>query len=152
MSAAILGETVGAVAWPEEFACLRMQSFANGLELFPRYLAAQAEQFRSPAMPFTPDAALLIVVVAVFEMPLGISVTSRHGTNGQHNSTLALFEIGKQASSARGASSWYPQIVQEYRQDQDANRVQSILLPKNAKARKHQFGKSRGRAFSLRSF
>jgi hypothetical protein len=76
---------------PEEFSYFRVQSFAYGFELLPRHLATQSEQFRCPAMPFTLDAAVLIVVVAVFEMPLGIPDTSRHGTNGQHKATLTLF-------------------------------------------------------------
>jgi hypothetical protein len=136
----------------EELAGFRIQSLPNRLELLRLYVPAQAEQLGATAMPLALNPAMLIVVIAVFEMPLGIPGTARHGPYRQHNPTLTLFEIGKQASSAGGTSSWYSQIVQEYRQDQDANRVQSILLPKNAKARKHQLGKSRGRAFSLRSF
>ena len=103
-------------------------------------------------MPLALDPAVLIVVIAVFEMPLGIPSTSRHGANSQHSPTLTLFEIGKQASSAGGTSCWYRQVVQEFRQGQGSSRVQSILLPKGAKARKHQFGASSRIAFSLRSF
>jgi hypothetical protein len=38
-------------------------------------------------------AAVLIVVIAVFEMPLGIPDTTRHGPYRQHRMTLTLFEI-----------------------------------------------------------
>jgi hypothetical protein len=73
-----------------------MQSFAYGFELLPCHRTAQAEQFRSSAMPFTPDTTVLIVVVAVFEMPLGIPGTARHGAYRQHSPTVTLFEIGMQ--------------------------------------------------------
>jgi len=39
---------------------------------------------------------MLIVVIAVFEMPLGIPGTARHGTYRQHEPTLALFEFAMQ--------------------------------------------------------
>jgi hypothetical protein len=39
---------------------------------------------------------MLIVVIAVFEMPLGIPGTARHGTYLQHESTLTLFEFAIQ--------------------------------------------------------
>jgi hypothetical protein len=47
-------------------------------------------------MPLTLNAAVLIVVVAVFKMPLGIPGTARHGSNRQHTQTLTLFEITMQ--------------------------------------------------------
>jgi hypothetical protein len=36
---------------------------------------------------------VLIVVIAVFEMPLGIPGTARHGPYRQHSPTLTLFEF-----------------------------------------------------------
>jgi hypothetical protein len=36
------------------------------------YFSAQAKQLRAASMPFTLNAAVLIVIVAVFKMPLGI--------------------------------------------------------------------------------
>ena len=47
-------------------------------------------------MPFALDATALIVVVAVFEMPLGIPNTARHGPYRQHDPTLTLFEFRMQ--------------------------------------------------------
>jgi hypothetical protein len=47
-------------------------------------------------MPFTLNAAVLIVIVAVFKMPLGIPGSTRHGSNRQHKQTLTLFEITMQ--------------------------------------------------------
>ena len=42
---------------------------------------------------------MLIVVIAVFEMPLGISGTARHGSYRQHEPTLTLFEFAMQLPS-----------------------------------------------------
>jgi hypothetical protein len=47
-------------------------------------------------MPFTLNTTAFIVVVAVFQMPLSISSTTRHGSQSQHNPTLTLFEIRMQ--------------------------------------------------------
>jgi len=42
------------------------------------------------------NPAMLIVVIAVFEMPLGIPGTARHGPYRQHSPTLTLFEFALQ--------------------------------------------------------
>lgn len=96
LCAPILSEAIRAVPRPEEFTCLRVQSFAHGFELLPRHITTQPEQFCCPAMPFTLYAAVLVVVVAVFEMPLSIPGTARHGSYGQHIPTLTLFEFRMQ--------------------------------------------------------
>ncbi len=57
-----------------------MQPLSNSLKLLPRYLSTQAQQLRSLAMPFTLNATAFIVIVAVFQMALGISGTTRHGS------------------------------------------------------------------------
>jgi hypothetical protein len=36
---------------------------------------------------------VLIVIIALFEMPLGIPNTARHGPYRQHTPTLTLFEF-----------------------------------------------------------
>jgi hypothetical protein len=61
-----------------------------------RHFAAQSEQLGATAIPFALNPAMLIVVVAVFEMPLGIPGTARHGPYRQHEPTLTLFEFRMQ--------------------------------------------------------
>jgi hypothetical protein len=73
-----------------------VQAFANGFELLLRHLTVQSEQFRSAAMPLALNTSVLVVIVAVFKMPLGIPGTARHGPNRQHMQTLTLFEITMQ--------------------------------------------------------
>jgi hypothetical protein len=64
--------------------------------LFRRHIAAQAEQLSATAIPFALNPAMLVVVIAVFEMPLGIPGTARHGPYSQHSPTLTLFEFAMQ--------------------------------------------------------
>jgi hypothetical protein len=52
-------------------------------------------------LPFTLDTTAFIVVVAMFQMALGISRTTRHGSQSQHNPTLTLFEIRMQRPVSR---------------------------------------------------
>jgi hypothetical protein len=73
-----------------------MQPLSNCFKLLPRHLSTQAQQLRALAMPFTLNTATFIVIVAVFQMPLSISSTTRHGPQSQHNPTLTLFEIRMQ--------------------------------------------------------
>jgi hypothetical protein len=73
-----------------------MQPLSNCFKLLPRYLATQTQQLRALAMPFTLNTTAFIVIVAVFQMPLSISSTTRHGPQSQHNPTLTLFEIRMQ--------------------------------------------------------
>jgi hypothetical protein len=87
---------VRTVARPEKLACLRVQRLADRFKLRPRHFAAKPEQLRSLPLPFALHAAMLIVVIAVFEMPLGIPHTARHGPYRQHNPTLTLFEFRMQ--------------------------------------------------------
>jgi hypothetical protein len=73
-----------------------MQPLSNCFKLLPRHLSTQAKQPRALAMPLPLNATVLIVIVAVFKMPLGIPGTARHGPNRQHMQTLTLFEITMQ--------------------------------------------------------
>jgi hypothetical protein len=66
---------------PKEFLGLRVQPLADSFKLLLVYLSAQAKQFRSAAMPFPLNAAVLIVVIAVFEMPLSIPGTARESSD-----------------------------------------------------------------------
>jgi hypothetical protein len=86
---------------PEEFSSLRMQPLSNCFKLLPRYLSTQAKQLRALAMPLPLDTTAFIVIVAVFQMPLSISSTTRHGSQSQHNTTLTLFEFRIQRPVAR---------------------------------------------------
>ena len=94
--ASVLADAVRTVPRPKELSGLRMQPLADRFKLLPGHFSAQAEQLRAASMPFTLNAAVLIVVVAVFEMPLGIPGTARHGSYRQHNPTLTLFEFRMQ--------------------------------------------------------
>jgi hypothetical protein len=85
---------------PKEFLGLRVQPLADSFKLLLVYLSAQAKQFRSAAMPFPLNAAVLIVVIAMFEMPLSVLGTARHGSDRQHTPTLSLFEIRLQWPSS----------------------------------------------------
>ena len=66
---------------PKELSRLRVQPLANGFKLLLGYLSAQAEQLRSASLPFALNAVVLIVVIAVFEMPLGIPRTTRQSSD-----------------------------------------------------------------------
>jgi hypothetical protein len=94
--ASICIKAVSTVARTEEFPCLWMQPLSNCLKLLARNLSMQTQQLRALAMPFTLDTTAFIVIIAVFQMPLGISSTTRHGPQSQHNPTLTLFEIRMQ--------------------------------------------------------
>ncbi|MGA3081767.1 MAG: hypothetical protein ABSD44_10345, partial [Terracidiphilus sp.] len=83
------------------FPSLWMQPLSNCFKLLPRYLSTQTQQLRALAMPFTLDTTAFIVVVAVFQMPLSISRTTRHCPQSQHNPTLTLFEIRMQQVVSR---------------------------------------------------
>ena len=96
MLASICIKTVSTVARTEEFSRLWMQPLSNCFKLLPRHFSTQPQQLRSLAMPFTLNTTAFIVVVAVFQMPLSISSTIRHGSQSQHNQTVTLFEIRMQ--------------------------------------------------------
>jgi hypothetical protein len=61
----------------EELAGFWVHPFPDCLELFRRHVAAQSEQLGATAIPFALNPAMLIVVIAVFEMPQGISSAKR---------------------------------------------------------------------------
>jgi hypothetical protein len=63
------------------------------------HCAAQSKQLGATAIPFALHTTLLIVIVAVFKMPLGIPGTARHGPDRQHTPKLTLFEVGMQMFS-----------------------------------------------------
>jgi hypothetical protein len=73
-----------------------MQPLSNCFKLLLGYLSTQTQQLRALAMPFTLNTTAFIVIVAVFQMPLSISSTTRHGPQSQHNPTLTLFEFQMQ--------------------------------------------------------
>jgi hypothetical protein len=64
----------------------------------------ESEQFRAQAMPLTLHGALLVVVVAMLQVPLCIALTTCHGPNRQHSVTLELFEIRMQATVITNSS------------------------------------------------
>ena len=60
-------------------------------------LPAQPKQFCAAAPPFALYTAMFIVIVAVFQVPMCETSAARHGPNGEHMPTVALFEIRLQA-------------------------------------------------------
>jgi hypothetical protein len=58
-------------------------------------------------LPLALYAAVFIVVIAVFKMPLGIASTARHGSYRQHGLTLTLFEIPLQGIPLADKNSIY---------------------------------------------
>jgi hypothetical protein len=72
-------------------------------------------------MPFTLDTTAFIVVIAVFQMPLSISRTTRHCPQSQHNPTLTLFEIRMQQTVSR-----YP--AEEHTIQEPEERILQILM------------------------
>jgi hypothetical protein len=117
--ASICIKAVSTVARAEEFSRLRMQPLSNCLKLLARNLSTQAKQLRALAMPFTLHTTAFIVIVAVFQMPLSISSTTRHGPQSQHNPTLTLFEIQMQQAVSRYLAEKHPYA--ETRRAQYAN-------------------------------
>jgi ABC-type phosphate transport system permease subunit len=73
-----------------------VQPLAHSFKLRLFHFAAKPEQLRSAPMPFALNTMMLVIVIAVFEMPLGIPDTARHGPYSQHKLTLALFEFRMQ--------------------------------------------------------
>jgi hypothetical protein len=94
--APVQADAVRTVARPEKLSRLWVQPLAHRFKLLPSHLATQAKQPRALAMPLPLNATVLIVIVAVFKMPLGIPGSTRHGSNRQHKQTLTLFEIAMQ--------------------------------------------------------
>ena len=69
-----------AMARAQEFAAFGMPRFPHRLKLFAGDFAAQSKQFRTAALPLTLYAAVFIVVIAVFQMPLRIASAAGHGS------------------------------------------------------------------------
>jgi hypothetical protein len=84
------------MARTQELASLRMQPLADRFELRTSHLAAQAEQLRSAPVPLALHTTVFVVVVAVFQVTLGVTGAASHGSYRQHKPTLTLFEIWMQ--------------------------------------------------------
>jgi len=91
--ASVFFRAVRTVPRAEELAGFRIQPLPNRFEMLLCHFAAQSKQLGATAMPFALNPAMLIVVIAVFEMPLGIPGTARHGPYRKHVPTLTLFEL-----------------------------------------------------------
>jgi hypothetical protein len=93
---------IRAVALPEKLARSRIETPTHCLEAFGGNLAFEPKQFGAASVPLALDGTILVIIVALLEMPLGVTLSAGHCTNRQHSPTLALFEIWGQASSRRG--------------------------------------------------
>jgi hypothetical protein len=81
------------VALPEKLARLRIETLTHCLEVFAGNFSFEPKEFSAATVPLAFDGPILVVVVALLEVALCIALAARHGTNRQHNPTLALFEI-----------------------------------------------------------
>ena len=98
----IAGKAICPVTLPEEFSRLWVAALTHCLEILGGNLSFQTRQFSAASAPPAFDRPILVVVVALLEMALCVAFTTGHGSNRQHGSTLALFEIWGQATSWRG--------------------------------------------------
>ena len=55
-------------------------------------------------MPLAFDGPILVVIIPLLEMPLSVALTAGHGTNRQHNPTLAG-SVRNSRSTMRGRAS-----------------------------------------------
>ena len=92
------------MARTQEIARHRVKPLTDGLELLLRHLPLKTKQFGTPAMPFALHRALLVIVVAMLQMPLCIALTAGHGPNRQHSMTVGLFELRMQATVITNSS------------------------------------------------
>jgi hypothetical protein len=99
---AIAGNAIRAVALPEKLFRSRIETLSYRLEILGRDLLLEPEQLSTASVPLALDVPILVVVVALLEMALRITLAVGHGTNRQHSPTLALFEIWGQATQWRG--------------------------------------------------
>jgi hypothetical protein len=76
----------------QEFSPLWIETLTHRLEIFGGNLSFETKQFSAASVPLAFDSPFL-VEVALLEMALCIVFTAGHGTNRQHDPTLALFEI-----------------------------------------------------------
>lgn len=53
-------------------------------------------------MPLPFDCPILVIVVALSEVALCVTLAAGHGPNRQHSPTLTLFEIGDQPNVSAG--------------------------------------------------
>src|SRR5260370_1009426 len=98
----IAGNAICPVTLPEEFSRLWVEALTHCLEILGGNLSFETQQFSAASVPFAFDSPILVVIIALLEMALCVAFTAGHGTNRQHGSTLALFEIWGQATSWRG--------------------------------------------------
>jgi hypothetical protein len=94
----IAGNAICPVTLSEEFPRLRVDTLTHCLEVFGRNLPFQPKQFSPPSIPLAFDCPILVVVIALLEMALRITLPAGHRTNRQHSPTLALFEVRDQGS------------------------------------------------------
>src|SRR5271169_3965364 len=89
----IAGNAICPVTLPEEFSRLWVETLTHCFEILGGNLSFETKQFSAASVPLAFDRPILVVVVALLEMALSVAFTAGHGTNRQHGSTLALFEI-----------------------------------------------------------
>src|SRR5580692_10821237 len=94
----IAGKAICPVTLPEEFSRLWVETLTHCLEILGGNPSFQTQQFSAPSVPPAFDRPTLVVIIALPEMALSVTLTAGHGTNRQHGSTLALFEFGIQGS------------------------------------------------------
>jgi hypothetical protein len=92
----IAGNAICPVTLPEEFSRLRVEALTHCLEIFGGNLSFEPNQVSAASLPLAFDGPILVVVVALLEMTLRVTLSAGHGTNRQHSLTLALFEIEDQ--------------------------------------------------------
>jgi hypothetical protein len=63
----------------QELASFRVQALTDRLKLLPLHFAAKPEQLRATPLPLSLYAAVLVIIVAVFQMPLRVASAARHG-------------------------------------------------------------------------
>ena len=85
------------MAWTQKLSSVGMQAFADCFELLRRHRSMQPKEFCSTSLPFTMHRAALVIVVAMLQVPLRVSLAACHGSYRQHRPTLRLFEIPMQA-------------------------------------------------------
>ncbi|MGB6677876.1 MAG: hypothetical protein WBE44_14375, partial [Terriglobales bacterium] len=98
----VAGNAICPVALPDEFSRLWVEALTHCLKIFGTNLSFETKQFSAATVPLAFDGPILVVVVALLEVALCVSFTAGHGTNRQHRSTLALFEIGDQPTVPAG--------------------------------------------------
>jgi len=93
----IAGNAIRAVALPEKLSRPRVETLTHGLEVFGGNLSFEPNQLSAASMPLALDGPILVLIVALLQMTLRVTLAAGHGSNRQHGPTLALFEIRDQA-------------------------------------------------------